>query len=136
MELCTNIWNYIIIQYNGDQIYAISEINISGKYLILKKRHSQFLFNNIQLYVLTRILNESSYGICIVTLLSVSRYVWYVNKKSNNNKQTKTIIEKHTHKFIQKINTQDKKIQTDKTQRQHIVWDIHIICTIYVILTE
>ena len=29
MELCTNIWNYIIIQYNGDQIYAISEINIS-----------------------------------------------------------------------------------------------------------
>ena len=84
MELCTNIWNYIIIQYNGDQIYAISEINISGKYLRLKKRHSQFLFNNIQLYVLTRILNESSYGICIVT------YVWYVNKKSNNNKQTKT----------------------------------------------
>ena len=73
MELCTNIWNYIIIQYNGDQIYAISEINISGKYLRLKKRHSQFLFNNIQLYVLTRIINESSYGIFIVTLLSVSR---------------------------------------------------------------
>ena len=72
MELCTDIWNYIIIQYNGDQIYAISEINISGKYLRLKKRHSQFLFNNIQL-VLTRIINESSYGIFIVTLLSVSR---------------------------------------------------------------
>jgi hypothetical protein len=43
MELCTNIWNYIIIQYIGDQIYAISEINISGKYLRLKKRLSIFI---------------------------------------------------------------------------------------------
>jgi hypothetical protein len=27
------------MQYNGDKIYAISEINISGKYLRLKKRY-------------------------------------------------------------------------------------------------
>jgi protein involved in ribonucleotide reduction len=60
-----------------------------------------------------------------------------VNKKSKTrNQKKKQNIEKQTHKFIQKINTQNKKIQTHKTQRQHIVCDIHIICTIYVILTE
>ena len=64
------------------------------------------------------------------------RYVWYVNKKSKTTTKKNQNIEKHTDKYIQKINTQNKKIQTHKTQRQHIVWDIHIICTIYVILTK
>jgi hypothetical protein len=35
--------------------------------------YSQFLFNNIQLYVLTMIINESSYMKFIFTLLTVSR---------------------------------------------------------------
>jgi hypothetical protein len=29
----------LYIQYNGDKIYVISEINITGKYLRLKKRY-------------------------------------------------------------------------------------------------
>jgi hypothetical protein len=39
------------------------------------------------------------------------RYVWYVNKKSKTTKKKNQNIEKHTDKYIQKINTQNKKIQ-------------------------
>ena len=42
------IWNYTIIQYNEDKIYVISEINISGKYLRLKKRYLKSLSISIQ----------------------------------------------------------------------------------------
>jgi len=49
-----NIWNYIIIQYNGDKIYVISEINISGKYLRLKKRYLKSLSISIQQHTTLR----------------------------------------------------------------------------------
>ena len=46
------IWNYIIIQYNGDKIYVISEINTSRKYLRLKKRYLKSLSISIQQYTI------------------------------------------------------------------------------------
>ena len=50
-----NIWNYIIIQYHGDKIYVISEINIFGKYLRLKKRYLKSLSISIQQLISLRL---------------------------------------------------------------------------------
>ena len=48
------IWNYIIIQYNGDKIYVFSEINMSGKYLRLKKSYLKSLSISIQQHTTLR----------------------------------------------------------------------------------
>ena len=50
------IFNYIIIQYNGDTIYVISDINIhvSGKYIRLKKRYLKSLSISIQQHTTLR----------------------------------------------------------------------------------
>ena len=59
----------IIIQYNGDKIYAISEINISGKYLRLKKRYLKSLSISIQQHTTLRfnkiIISMFSYLTCL-----------------------------------------------------------------------
>jgi hypothetical protein len=55
------ILNYIIIQYNGDEIYAISEINIhvSGKYIRLKKRYLKSHSISIQQHTTLRFNNDN-----------------------------------------------------------------------------
>jgi hypothetical protein len=50
-----------IIQYNGDKIYIISEINISGKYLRLKKRYLKSLSISIQQHT-TLSFNKNFWG--------------------------------------------------------------------------
>ena len=105
-KMFINIINGIILLFNTTEIkYKLFPKLIYPENIQDWKRgtwnHSQFLFNNIQLKVLTRIINESSCGIFTVTLLGVSRYqfsryVWYVNKKSKTNNNTKQNIMKHT----------------------------------------
>jgi hypothetical protein len=79
------IWNYII---NGDRIYFVSEINISGKYLRLKKRYIELV--NVRKYakssrilkkknfivkLITDILNNSK-GICVYATDSFLTYLF------------------------------------------------------------